>query len=681
MVDLTTSVVKLIPNDQEKLYGINYDEQFHRTRTQWKKFTTGDLLIDKTLVPADTLESWRRCRNMGIDPLGKPVHKILSGNDLEDLQETNKNLIETSIPFMRHLYGFMEGSHFMVSLFDRQGFLLEVMFCDEFIKEMNDENWVVGALWDEKYAGNNAAGTVVALKRPIQIFGPQHYVKRFHIETVSSAPIFDPDGKFLGGITLISCYYLANPHTLGMIVAAAKAIENELKSNKAFAECKAAFSESEIAYQYQKAVIASIPEALITIDNRGLISLLNDNAKKIFSLDNQRVEGKHIQDILGKENDKFFRLIGNGNAVTDAEVRINSKHGANDYLLTCNPILSSQNDIIGKVIILNEIKRAKTLVTKMMGAKANFRFEDICGGNPRFLSTIEQAQAVSQSDSNVLLLGESGTGKDLFAQAIHNASDRKNGPYVAINCGAIPRDLVTSELFGHSEGAFTGSRRGGSQGKFQLADGGTIFLDEIAETPLELQTALLRVIEDKSVIRIGGHRVRHVDVRIIAATNKDLREEVRKGHFRKDLYYRINVFTIHLIPLSERVDDIPLLVDRFTKKYGNAMGKRIDRIDERLMEAFMRYPWPGNVRELQNVIERMMNMVRKNELTVDLLPMEILHFRHSAEYREEIDSPKDFERYMISKMMNMNLSKSEIARKMDMTRSTLYRKMSKYNIS
>lgn len=267
---------------------------------------------------------------------------------------------------------------------------------------------------------------------------------------------------------------------------------------------------------------------------------------------------------------------------------------------------------MGKILIFSEIKRIKTLVTKMIGAKANFQFEDICGQNPRFLLTLEQGRLVSQSSSNTLLLGESGTGKDIFAQAIHNASLRREGPYVAINCAAIPRDLITSELFGYSEAAFTGSRRGGNQGKFELADGGTIFLDEIAETPLELQAVLLRVILDKSIIRIGGSRVRPVDTRIIAATNKDLLEEVRKGNFRKDLYYRLNVFTIHLLPLTERLDDIPRLVEVFVRKYGDALGKKIYRIDDKVMDAFMHYSWPSNVRELQNVIERMMNYGRGN---------------------------------------------------------------------
>ena len=178
---------------------------------------------------------------------------------------------------------------------------------------------------------------------------------------------------------------------------------------------------------------------------------------------------------------------------------------------------------------------------------------------------------------------------------------RKNGPYLAINCAAIPRDLISSELFGYADGAFTGSRRGGRQGKFELADGGTIFLDEIAEMPLELQAVLLRVIEDKSVVRIGGTHIKPVDVRIIAATNKNIEEEVRKGNFRDDLYYRLNVFTLNISRLRERADDIPLLVYLFTKKYGQAMGKKIDKVSKNVIERFMNYPWPGNVRELQNV--------------------------------------------------------------------------------
>jgi transcriptional regulator with PAS, ATPase and Fis domain len=247
----------------------------------------------------------------------------------------------------------------------------------------------------------------------------------------------------------------------------------------------------------------------------------------MFSLQYKRVEGKHIRSIFGIQNERFLNLLNRSEALTDAEVRIALNDESNDYTLTSNPILSLNGEMIGKILILNEIKRAKTLVTKMIGARASLRFEDICGQNPRFLETINQAKMVSQSNSSILLLGKSGTGKDIIARP-YTTPPRQNGPYVAINCAAIPRDLITSELFGHMEGSFTGSRRGGSQGKFELADGGTIFLDEIAETPLELQAVLLRVIEDKSVMRIGGEKVRPVDVRISPPPTRISGKRLRK---------------------------------------------------------------------------------------------------------------------------------------------------------
>lgn len=259
-------------------------------------------------------------------------------------------------------------------------------------------------------------------------------------------------------------------------------------------------------------------------------------------------------------------------------------------------------------------------------------------------------------------------------------SDRLGSLKFYKNCGAIPRDLITSELFGHEEGAFTGSRRGGGQGKFELADGGTIFLDEIAEMPLELQTALLRVIEDKSILRIGGTRVRPLDVRIIAATNKDLREEVRKGNFREDLYYRANVFAIEMVPLRERLDDIPLLTDCFIRRHASVMNKRIDSVDNKVMEAFMNYSWPGNVRELQNVIERMMNYAQCHDLTIDLIPSDIVNFRHHFEYSAILESPEEAERRMMTQMVNMKFRRNRMAEQLKISRATLYRKMKKFNL-
>jgi transcriptional regulator with PAS, ATPase and Fis domain len=617
---------------------------------------------------------------MGIDPLTPSEVKILVGNELQDLLRQNADFISVSLPFMENLYRFLAGSGFLVCLLDYQGYMLEMIGDHDAYQLLRKADLCVGALWDEKTCSTNGGAMIHILKKPFQLIGSQHYKKLYHKESAASAPIFDPEGKLLGGLSLTGRYYRTTPHTLGMVVAATQAIENELSMKKAFMECKAAYNEIEIASSYQKAVITSIPEALLAITREGIISLINDNARRLFDSDKRKTEGMHIREFFGEKNDQLLNLIEATSQVTDVEVRIFANHRISEYLLTCNPILTAKHDVIGKIVIFSEIMRAKILATKMMGAKANLYFEDICGENPRFLMTVAQAKMVAQSHSNVLLLGKSGTGKDIFSQAIHNASCRKNGPYIAINCAAIPRDLITTELFGYSEGAFTGSRRGGSPGKFELAEGGTIFLDEIAETPLDLQAVLLRVIEDKSITRIGGKGSQLIDVRIVAATNKDLQEEIRKRTFREDLYYRLNVFAIQMVSLSERPDDIPKLVDYFVKKYETTMGKHINKMDKKIIDIFIAYPWPGNIRELQNVLERMMNYCDTGELTADHIPAEIRDHQNTAIMAMTLESPNDTERRMITTLLNLNFRKNMIAQKMNISRATLYNKMKKYNI-
>jgi len=660
------------------------EEKFSKIKREWEKFVAGRKDIDADIIPDEVFKAWQRCRAMELNPHHQeiPKLKILQGKDLEKLIEDNQDLIGISRPFLNNLYEFVKDSGFSIVLFNASGFILDARHDHQYIKTHQFSRWLPGVQWDEKIAGNNIVSFILKSRKPGQLFGPHHYMQMYQYVTASGAPVINPDGSLIGGIAISSHFYASNDHTLGMAVAAAHAIQNEFRSQKVMARCQEAYLQTDMALSLQKAVLTAIPDALIAVNDRGQILVMNEPARKKFSLEQEDIEGKFIADIYpGKENAPFLQMLRNQSSLNDAEVRIASRTNTLDCLLTCKPIISSSGKPLGKILIFSEIKRITSLVNRMTGASANFRFEDICGTNARFLGAMDQARSVSRSDSNVLLLGESGTGKDLFAQAIHNASNRRNGPYVAINCGAIPRELVASELFGHVEGSFTGSRRGGNSGKFKLADGGTIFLDEIGEMPLELQTTLLRVIEDRCFLPIGGARMQTVNVRIIAATNKDLSEEVRKGNFRKDLYYRINVFTIHLPALAERRDDIPLLVDRFVKKYGNTLAKRITGIAPKLMDSLVDYVWPGNVRELQNVIERMMNIAHGHQLTVDLLPDEILHHRRATESRKEIESPEDFERHFLSRMIDMKLSKSEMARKMNITRATLYRKLSRHNMT
>ncbi len=652
-------------------------DRYYRIKAEWKKFVSDapEDEIDTAIVQAPILRSWIRCRDRGVDPFLKKIPVVLQGSEIDELLESNAELIRISEPFLNHLYRSIADSGFFCVLCDHRGYILKLVGGESTINELKQGVFVIGALTSEESAATNGIGTALIENAPVQVFATEHYCESFHRHTCSGAPIHDENGKIIGLIDVAGPYLKANPHTLGMTVAAANAIENLLRQKKALMEC-------QMAENFQRMIISSIPEALIVTDNKGTISLMNQNAQRMLSLDPQLVLGENIRDVLGKKNESFLTKISNRKSMTDEEVRIHNKNGGYaDYTLSFNLITSPEWQVTGKLILLSEISRARTMIKKMTAAEAKVSFGDIIGQNSDFLETIRLARIASKSTSNVLLLGESGTGKDIFAQAIHNNSDRRNGPYVVINCAAIPRNLIASELFGYDEGAFTGSKRGGNPGKFEIADGGTIFLDEIGEMPLDLQTTLLRIIENKEIMRVGGNKVRSVDVRILAATNKILLDEVANGNFREDLYYRLNVFTIRIPPLRERKDDVPLLIDRFVKDISNTIGKPVTKIRDEVVMILMNYSWPGNVRQLQNVLERTINIAPDDELTANLLPEELTASPKATPHIQGSSYDlKDIERQMIESMIKSRASKSEIAKKMNISRSTLYRKLEGYGL-
>jgi len=659
-----------------------YEDQHRRITKEWKKFIDGSGTVDASCVSSDILMSWKSCRKLGIDPVGNPKHMILKGPSLQKLLDENRDLLNASRPFLDQLSGFIKESCFTIGICSTDGCLLDVKSAHDINDIQMKLNWYPGVFWTETEAGNNIISTVLATRKPARIFGPQHYKKRYHHITASGAPVIGPAGALLGGIVLTGYYSSDNLHTLGMAAAVASAIENQLKAEKAIGDSRRSSLETAVALNFIQALISSIPEALIAIDDKGFISTINEKARQRFISSRRTGVGESLQTIFaGPENASFRQLMRENKSFTAVEIKIFARSKHQVYTLTCESILSPDGKIIGKILIFSEFKKGQSIESRPTGGRANFIFSDVRGYNDQFQTVVEQARTVSQSSSNVLILGESGTGKDIIAQAIHNASLRRKGPYVALNCAAIPRNLIASELFGYSEGAFTGSRRGGNQGKFELADGGTIFLDEIAETPLELQAVLLRVIEEKAVVRIGEGLVRPVDVRIISATNKNLIEEVNNGAFRKDLYYRLNVFAISIPPLRERTDDIPLLVETFVRKYSESLHKQITMIDKKIWSIFMAHAWPGNVRELQNVVERMINYAPDNALTVDLIPPEIMNSPRMKRSQHRLESPEESEKKMIKHLLMLKFRKNQIAERMNISRVTLFRKIKKYGLT
>ena len=646
-------------------------EQNHAdTLAVLKHFIETGSVKEPNTVPTSILDSWKRSRDYGVDPYQKKAPVVIEGQTLRDRLKRNKELIEISRPFLETLYSFFKGSGFIASLNDAEGHQIDMIGDEDILRQVKKANFIIGSLWSEELVGTNITGMLIRDQKPIQLISSEHYCRMCHVVTGTGAPIHDPENGFIGGLAIFGVREKANPHTLGMVVAAAHALRNFLHTRRAL-------KESELAHRLRNSIIESIPEALIAVNHKGLISLTNENAKRLLSF-SSNIVGQHLRNVIGPKNDKLFDLIYSRNTLMDVEVQIVKNGKPTQYTLTCNSTLSTGKKPEGKIIILNEIIRSRTLVNRMTGARAKFHFRDIIGRHPRALETISLGKRIAKTSSTVLLLGESGTGKNIFAPAIHNESARAKGPFVSINCAAIPRELIASELFGYSDGAFTGSKRGGNPGKFELSDGGTLCLDEIGEMPLDLQAVLLSVIEDRSIIRIGGREVVPVDVRIIATTNKNLKEEIRKGHFREDLYYRLNVMTIEMVPLREMKSDIIVLANYFVDKLkGEADSKHI-KIDDKVFDILTSYLWPGNVRELQNVIERALSIAVTDRITEDLLPPEI---RSQPAVFDQDVSLERMERHLILGLMQSNLSKSDAAKKLNISRCTLYRKLKKYGIS
>jgi transcriptional regulator with PAS, ATPase and Fis domain len=288
-------------------------------------------------------------------------------------------------------------------------------------------------------------------------------------------------------------------------------------------------------------------------------------------------------------------------------VYVNARKNKLQLNLSAYPIYDSKMRIVEMTCVFSDLQKSRKRAAKILSGQAIYTFDKIIGKNKKLIKIIDYAKKIADSRSTILITGESGTGKEVFAQSIHNYSDRKDMSFIAVNCGAIPRNLIESELFGYEEGAFTGAKRGGYSGKFETSDGGTIFLDEIGEMPLDMQIRLLRVIEEGIINRVGSSKQIPVNVRIIAATNKNLEREVEKGNFRNDLFYRLNVLPLYLIPLRERKDDIPVLLEYFMNKTSKHLNKRKVEIPEQYIEKLIDYNWPGNIRELENIVELIIN--------------------------------------------------------------------------
>lgn len=428
-------------------------------------------------------------------------------------------------------------------------------------------------------------------------------------------------------------------------------------------------------------VVMNMSDGVIFLHQSGDFELLNPDFQKSWQ-ERYHDFAERFRAWSADPANKYMKHLFTGKkAFQDEEIIIPMSNVSLRFLASGTPIVSERGEVTTAVLLIRPIKEVHHLVSRFSGYTARFHFKDIITCNPHMLETIKIAKMAAHNASNVLIEGESGTGKELFAQAIHNASQRSSGAFVAVNCGAIPRELIASELFGYNEGAFTGAKKGGNPGKFELADGGTLFLDEIGDMPLELQVALLRALQEKNICRIGSNQVIPVDVRIICATNKNLFAEMQKGNFRQDLYYRLNVIDLNILPLRERPEDIILLFKHFLQQIN---PERIQPWEDNLKNSLLAYDWPGNVRELQNVVEKMVNLNDfshqsfnfSHRLTFPQKEKNVNHFNiQQAQVKFKNEKVEQERNRIISLLELYDGNVSQVAREMGISRSTLYRKM------
>src|SRR5213593_4082323 len=555
------------------------------------------------------LHSWMRSRDMfQIDPALKRSPIVLP----EDESCQRRERLEALGAGARVLERFGEDlreTQDMLALCDADGYVLATAGHPGVIEEIAEVNLRVGGSWNEQAAGTNGIGTALAEGRTVQVIGAEHYVSAWQRWVCTGAPIRHPiTGETIAVIDVTGYKEKVQAHTLLAVQATAALIEQRLLLEFTLDEkllCDRLFAQAN-----------RMPsDAMLAVDRRGRVVQLNAAAERLLTV-RRASGGQTLRDELRPVVEAA--LERGGGHPEGYEQTIGSRALGGNVRIVTLPVLRDRRPIGAIVVLpLGEpgplADRSRRMRAENLAAST---FEGIVGMSAPLRATLTRVSQVAPTDSTVLLTGETGTGKELVARAIHKGSARSSHPFVGVNCAAIPPALIASELFGHEKGAFTGAleRR---IGRFELADGGSIFLDEVGDLPSDTQIALLRVLQEREFERVGGNRSITVDVRVIAATNRDLNAAMGAGAFRSDLFYRLNVFPIDLPPLRERKEDIEPLIGYFLDRYARKAGKRIGSVDERTLEILRGYSWPGNVRELQNVIERSVIVCETDTLAID----------------------------------------------------------------
>ena len=606
----------------------------------WKKFIDEGVL-DSNRINERISESWHRCKQANVNPHMNKGQKILSSNFFQEQKKKSEIFLDIALPQIQNMRKTIDELQMMALLIDPDGYVLSLSGNKQTLKRAKHINFIEGVKWTEAAVGTNAIGTALEIEEAIMISGTEHYSVVSHSWSCAAAPIHNDDGKLIGVLNFSCPIEFSHPYMLGMVTSMAHAIERE---------CSIRVHQNELHLIHRFLDVIDSDEQVVICNHR---------------------------DVIVSASKSVRERINNWSRMKLEELM---HHGLETKLEI--PVYSNER-MIGKCMYLKENKQMNTYsaLTFIKG----ITFSGVTGTSRAFQHTLEEIKLVSPTDASVYVCGETGVGKEYVARAIHENSPRKDGPFIAVNCGSLPKELMESELFGYAEGAFTGARRQGYKGKFEQANGGTLFLDEIGEVPPEMQVALLRVLQERTITPIGSSKSVPVNIRIITATHKDLLRLVEEGKFRQDLYYRLHVYPLYVPSLIERKEDIPYFIQHFCeRKNWNVV------FPKSICNQFLQHTWPGNIRELVNVLERIYILSQGREICekqVAFLLQTMMGNQQQLELQVEnkTEHPLNFREKiqrdsMIEVLQKTNGNVSLAAKLLDVPRSTFYKRMQKYKL-
>lgn len=638
-------------------------------KSYWEEFFRTEHISKE--IPEKIAESWKNSRSMNVDHINIDEELVFySREELEKSLDENQWLIETIKPLLMEMANKLQGDNFDLLIFDKTLHLLKVLKNDKQNTDTRRTCIRPGMCYQEMMVGTTSVNLCVRSGKVESLVAYEHYHKAFSTNYCIAVPIYDEKSSLMCVIGIVGEPQNYKPYHKEIMEISGKLISRHVELSRV------QFDLLKKSKLYNIIVEAS-SDGMLSVNMAGEITFINPAGMRILGVERDCI-GKHITEAVDFKP-TILDVIKQQKGYIDKEFRLEGKKGIVHFVKTAIPLKDDDNNMIGVLDIFRSISEVKTMVNKMTGAHSRYTIENIIGNSTGIQRVKKLIQLASSNDSTVLIQGESGTGKEIIAQAIHSIGNRSKGPFIALNCAALPRDLIESELFGYDEGSFTGASRGGRPGKFELAHGGTLFLDEIGDMPLDMQSKLLRVLQQKTIVRIGGAKEIPVDVRIVAATNKNLEEQMLEKNFREDLYYRINVINIIPPPLRERGSDIRILADNILKRHNIVNGTQKKMSDE-VMKVVETWSWPGNVRELENAIEHAYYISGDEDIYPRHLPNKIRK-PVLSESSGELMTIKKAEENAIRRAMTFTENNvSQAAKILGIGRNTLYDKLRFYDI-